>query len=68
MVWTSMLAHAFNASKEQITTLGITMGYRKCVITNENSTEAPILVATYTADRAKATITRSNYWNPAPIR
>lgn len=44
MVWTSMLAHAFNASKEQITTLGITMGYRKCVITNENSTEAPILV------------------------
>lgn len=39
-----MLAHAFNASKEQITTLGITMGYRKCVITNENSTEAPILV------------------------
>lgn len=44
MVWTSMLAHAFNASKEQITTLGITMGYHKCVITNENSTEAPILV------------------------
>lgn len=44
MVWTSMLAHAFNASKEQITTLGITMGYRKCVITNENSKEAPILV------------------------
>lgn len=44
MVWTSMLAHAFNASKEQITTLGITMVYRKCVITNENSTEAPILV------------------------
>ena len=44
MVWTSMLAHAFNASKEQITTLGITMGYRKCVITNENSTEALILV------------------------
>lgn len=44
MVWTSMLAHAFNASKEQITTLGITMGYRKCVITNENSTEAPILM------------------------
>lgn len=44
MVWTSMLAHAFNASKEQITTLGITMGYRKCVNTNENSTEAPILV------------------------
>lgn len=44
MVWTSMLGHAFNASKEQITTLGITMGYRKCVITNENSTEAPILV------------------------
>lgn len=44
MVWPSMLAHAFNASKEQITTLGITMGYRKCVITNENSTEAPILV------------------------
>lgn len=39
-----MLAHAFNASKEQITTLGITMGYHKCVITNENSTEAPILV------------------------
>ena len=39
-----MLAHAFNASQEQITTLGITMGYRKCVITNENSTEAPILV------------------------
>ena len=44
MVWTSMLGHAFNASKEQITTLGITMGYRKCVITNENSTEALILV------------------------
>lgn len=44
MVWTSMLAHAFNASKEQITTLGITMGYHKCVITNENSTEALILV------------------------
>lgn len=44
MVWTSVLAHAFNASKEQITTMGITMGYRKCVITNENSTEAPILV------------------------
>lgn len=44
MVWTSMLAHAFNASKEQITTLGITMGYRKCVITNENSKEALILV------------------------
>lgn len=39
-----MLAHAFNASKEQITTLGITMGYRKCVITNENSIEALILV------------------------
>ena len=39
-----MLAHAFNASKEQITTLGITMGYRKCVITNENSKEALILV------------------------
>lgn len=43
-----MLAHAFNASKEQITTLGITMGYRKCVITNENSTEAPILVVAVT--------------------
>jgi predicted peptidase len=44
LVWAHSAAHAFNSSKESITAMGFTMGYRKSMFGSEGNMTKPCLV------------------------